>query len=141
VPDTQRFCALDLSGNQLERTPENAFLTNLQYTAPFMDTDFDWFIEGNAVYQDRRFLDQDNAQQVDDYWVVDTRAGFMGETFEFLVYIDNLFDDDTIRTGAAGPDFAKQVTELGFTAGLGTTQFFGVLPAPRTFGARLTMRF
>ena len=57
------------------------------------------------------------------------------------MYVDNLFDDDTLRTGGTGPDFARQVTELGFTAGLGTTQFFGVLPPPRTVGARLTMRF
>jgi outer membrane receptor protein involved in Fe transport len=141
VPPFQRYCALDLSGKQLERTPKNAFNANLQYTAPFMDTFFDWFVELNSVYQDRRFLDQDNAQQLDEYWLVDTRGGLTGETFEFLVYVDNLFDDDTIRTGGAGPDFARQVTELGFSAGLGTTQFFGVLPTPRTFGVRLTMRF
>ncbi|MGI9343232.1 MAG: TonB-dependent receptor [Gammaproteobacteria bacterium] len=141
VPEFQRYCALDLSGKQLERTPQNAFNANVQYTAPFMATDFDWFVELNSIYQDRRFIDQDNAQQVDEYWLFDTRAGFTGEKFEFLVYIDNLFDDDTLRTGGSGPDFARQVTELGFTAGLGTTQFFGVLPPPRTVGARLTMRF
>ncbi len=141
VPDFQRFCALDLTGNPLERTPENAFLANAQYTAPFMDTYFDWFVEANVLYQDKRFLDQDAAQRLDEYWQVDARAGLTGERFEFLVYVDNLFEDLTIRTGGAGPDFAKQNTELNFTAGLGVTQFFGVLPNPRQFGARLTMRF
>ncbi|MFQ5635472.1 MAG: TonB-dependent receptor [Gammaproteobacteria bacterium] len=115
------FCALDLSGNKLERTPENAFVGNIQYTAEFPNSPFDWFIEGTATYQDDRFLDADNGIRFDDYWMVDTRVGLTGETFEFLVYINNLFDDDTIQTGGSGPDFAKQVTELGFTAGLGVS--------------------
>ena len=80
-------------------------------------------------------------QLLEDYWQVDARAGLTGETFEVLFYVDNLFEDLTIRTGGSGPDFAKQVNELGFTAGLGVTQFFGVMPNPRTVGARVTMRF
>jgi iron complex outermembrane receptor protein len=139
--EVTNYCALDLSGNQLERTPTNSFAANAQYTAPFMDTAFDWFVEANAVFEDRRFIDQDNVQFFDDYWLVDARAGFTGEKFEFLVYVDNLFEDDTLRTGGNGPDFAQQVTELGFTAGLGLVQYFGVLPNPRQVGARLTLRF
>ncbi len=135
------FCELDLSGYQLERTPEHAFVGNIQYTAPFMDTDFDWFVESNASYQDKRFLDADNAVFFDDYWLVDVRGGFTGETFEFLLYVDNLFENKIIQTGGSGPDFGQQVTELGFTAGLGASHFFGLLPDPRTFGARVTMRF
>jgi hypothetical protein len=46
-----------------------------------------------------------------------------------------------LQTGGSGPDFGKQVTELGFTAGLGVSHQFGTLPDPRTFGARIMMRF
>jgi hypothetical protein len=141
VPTGQRFCNIDLKGQQLERTPQNAFIANVQYTAPFMATDFSWFAEANAAYQDRRYLDPDNVAFLDEFWLVDTRAGFTGDSFEFLVYVDNLFDDDTIRTGGSGPDFGKQVTELGFSTGLGQSHFFGVLPPPRQVGARITMRF
>ncbi|MGI9343233.1 MAG: TonB-dependent receptor [Gammaproteobacteria bacterium] len=137
----RRFCALNLTGNKLERTPENAFVGNIQYTAPFMNSAVDWFVEGTANFQDERFLDADNAVKFDDYWLFDARVGLTGETFEFLLYVDNVFDDRTIQTGGSGPDFGEQVTELGFTAGLGNTHFFGLLPTPRTFGARLTMRF
>ena len=138
---SKNFCELNFAGNQLERTPEHAFITNLGYTAAFMSTDVDWFVELNAAYQSKRFLEVDNVQSLDAYWMTDTRFGLTGERFEFLVYIDNLLDNDTIQTGGSGPDFGQQVTELGFTAGLGVTQYFGVLPPPRTFGARLTMRF
>jgi iron complex outermembrane receptor protein len=141
VPSSQRFCAIDQSGKQLERTPENAFVGNVQYTAPFMESGFDWFVEANAAYQDERFIEADNVAKFDDYWLADARAGLSGETFEFLVYVDNILEDDTLRTGGSGPDFGQQVTELGFTAGLGVTQFFALLPPPRTVGARITMRF
>ena len=141
LPASRRFCAIDQSGKQLERTPENAFVGNFQYTAPFLSSTFDWFWEGTATYQDKRFLDVDNATFLDEYWLFDTRIGLSGETFEFLIYVDNVFEDQTIRTGGSGPDFAKQVTELGFTAGLGVSHQFGLLPDPRTFGVRLTMRF
>ena len=73
--------------------------------------------------------------------LVDVRAGFTGDRFEVLVYVDNLFEDDTIRTGGFGPDFGKQVTELGFTAGLGQSLFYGVLPPRRQVGVRITARF
>jgi outer membrane receptor protein involved in Fe transport len=135
------FCQINLNGKRLERTPENAFVSQFQLTRPFFDQGFDWFVEFTANFEDERFLDADNFIKFDDYWIVDARAGIEGESWEFLVYVNNLLDDDTIRTGGSGPDFAEQVSELGFTAGLGVSHYFGVLPDPQIFGARLTIRF
>jgi outer membrane receptor protein involved in Fe transport len=83
----------------------------------------------------------DNAVKFDSYWLVDTRLGLTEDNWEFLIYVNNLFDDDTFQTGGSGPDFGTQVTRLGFTAGLGTSHYFAVLPDPRTFGAMLTINF
>jgi hypothetical protein len=130
-----------MAGYRLERTPEHAFVGNLQYTRQLMDTGFDYFVELTGTYQGDRFIDADNAVKFDAYWRVDTRLGLTQDNWEFLFYINNLLDDDTIQTGGSGPDFATQVTQLGFTAGLGTSHFFGVLPDPRNFGAKLTVRF
>ncbi len=55
--------------------------------------------------------------------------------------MDNLLDDDTLQQGARGPDFGDQVTKLGFTAGLGATNWFSALPDPRVVGARITYKF
>jgi len=134
-------CRLDLSGNNLERVPENAFIGNLQYTHQFMDSSFDYFLEATATYEDERFLGADNFISFDDYWLVDARGGLSGEKWELLLYVRNLFDDDTIKTGGTGPDFGQQVGEIGFTAGLGVSHSFGLLPQPRIFGAKVTMRF
>jgi outer membrane receptor protein involved in Fe transport len=139
--DAAQFCSLDLSGNRLERSPEHAAVFQLNYTAAFGDTGADWFTETNVNYEDERFIDSDNFIKFDDYFLMDVRAGLTGEKWEVLLYIDNFLSDKTIRTGGTGPDFATQVEELGFTAGLGTSDWFGVMPDPRTFGMRLTMMF
>jgi outer membrane receptor protein involved in Fe transport len=140
--DAQPFCRMDLSGNRLERSPEHAAVFNLNYTAAFGDTGTDWFAETNVSYEDERFLDADNFVKFEDYFLMDVRAGLSGEKWEFLLYIDNFLEDKTIRTGGSGPDFGgPQVEELGFTAGLGVSHYFGILPDPRIFGMRLTLMF
>ena len=121
-------CALNFTGNQLERTPENAGVIGFNYTQQFFDSGFDWFVAENGPY-------------FEDYWLVDARLGLQGEQWDFMVYVDNVFDDDTIKSGGSGPDFGTQVNELGFTAGLGVTQFFGTLPEPRVYGLRAAYRF
>jgi outer membrane receptor protein involved in Fe transport len=134
-------CRADLGGNRLERTPEHAVALSASYTRPLLDTGLDLLAEVGANWQDKRYVDPDNAQYFDSYWNVDTRIGVTHPQYEIIAYVDNLFDDDTIRSGGSGPDFARQVAETGFTAGLGVSHFFGTLPDPRIFGVRATYRF
>ncbi|MBT77880.1 MAG: hypothetical protein CL798_06790 [Chromatiales bacterium] len=135
------FCQLNLKGHRLERTPEHAFVGNIQFTQQLLDTGVDYFAELTGTYQGDRYMLIDNAVKFDSYWLVDTRLGLTEDNWEFLIYVNNLFDDDTFQTGGSGPDFGTQVTRLGFTAGLGTSHYFAVLPDPRTFGAMLTINF
>jgi len=134
-------CELNLTGNKFERTPEHSLVGTLNYTRPLLDTGAEWFTELNATWQDERFVDPENYILWDAYWLVDLRLGVATERVEVVAYVDNLFDDDTLRSGGSGPDFAQQVVELGFTAGLGVTQYFGALPDPRVLGVRMTYRF
>lgn len=134
-------CLFDLSGNKLERTPENAVVLQANLTRPMPNQGIEWYIEANGSWQDDRFTDEDNSTTFDAYWLVDARLGLIGDNWEATAYIDNLLDDDTIRTGGSGPDFGEQVTYTGFTAGFGTSHYFGVLPTPRTFGLRLAYNF
>ncbi len=134
-------CRIDQSGKQLERTPEHSFSSAVSLQRNLPSSQFDWLLELNATYQDERFVDPDNYTRWDDYWLVDFRAGLLGEKMDFIVYVDNLLDDDTLKTGGSGPDFGEGATNLGFVAGLGVQQYFGSLPAPRVLGARLNYRF
>lgn len=134
-------CRIDQSGKKLERTPENAFVGTVNLQRPFRDEGFDWFLGLNAAWQDERFLDADNFIRWDPYWLVNLQLGLTGEKWELVGYIDNLLDDNTLKSGGSGPDFGKQVTDLGFVAGLGVLFDFGPLPDPRVFGVRLTLKF
>ncbi len=141
TPDEFKTCNFDLSGNNLERTPENAVVLQSNYTRQFRNLDFDWFLDINASWQDERAVDENNFVKFDDYWLVDARLGLSGEKWEAIAYVDNVFDDDTILTGGTGPDFGRQVFETGFTAGFGALYSFGILPDPRTVGIRANYRF
>jgi iron complex outermembrane receptor protein len=134
-------CALNLTGHQLERTPENAFVTQLRLQRPLFSTGIDWFIEGNTTWQDKRFENADNFTFWEDYWLTDIRFGFQADSWDFLVYVDNVFDDNEIKTGGEQPDFGEQVGQLGFTAGFAPNMWYGTLPDPRVWGVRANYRF
>jgi outer membrane receptor protein involved in Fe transport len=134
-------CLVDYGGKKLERTPENALALGASYVRPLLDTGLDLLVEMNASWQDERFLDQENGLLFEAFWNVDARVGLTSPRYEIIAYVDNLLDDDTIKSGGSGPDFGRQVAETGFTAGLGVSHFFGTLPDPRVFGIRATYRF
>ncbi len=134
-------CRIDQSGKQLERTPENSFVGTVNIERPFRSDDLSWFVGLNASYQDKRYLDVDNFTYWEDFWLLNLQLGLTGDKWEMVGYIDNLLDDDTIKTGGSGPEFGQQVTELGFVAGLGVQFTFAPLPEPRVFGVRLSRRF
>lgn len=134
-------CRVNLDGKKLERTPEHALLGTINYTRPLLDNGVDLLVQTDIQYQDSRFLDQDNGVKFEDYWLANFRLGLTSPKWEVIGYIDNVFDDDTIKSGGSGPDFAYQAAQLGFTAGLGTSHFFGTLPDPRIVGVRMTYRF
>jgi len=138
---SQVACRVDYSGAKLERTPEHAVALGAAYQRPLLDSGLDFLAEVNANWQDERFLDNDNGLKFDAYWNVNARLGLVHPQYELIAYVDNVFDDDTIRSGGSGPDFARQVAETGFTAGLGVSHYFGSLPDPRIFGVRMTYRF
>ncbi len=134
-------CQVDYGGAKLERTPEHAVALGVSYLRPLLDTGVDLLVEANASWQDKRFLDQDNGFYLDSYWLVNTRIGLVHPKYEIIAYVDNLLDDDTLRSGGTGPDFGRQVEETAFTGGLGVSHTFGTLPDPRIFGVRGTYRF
>jgi outer membrane receptor protein involved in Fe transport len=137
----EAFCALDLSGHDLERQAPNAFSGNFGYVRPLPNGLTEWFVEGDASYTDKRYLDADNYNYFDSFWLVNFRVGLQTDTWDVVVFLDNAFDDDTFRTGGPGPDFALQNTRLGFIGGLGVNGYFGIMPDPRTLGVRTNFHF
>ncbi len=135
------WCRLDYSGNDLERAPRQAYSASLQIQRPFLDTPFEYLFELNGSWQDERWAEPENLVKFADYARLDMRIGLTSDQWDVIAYVDNVLDDDRFLTGGSGPDFGEQVTQLGFTAGFGTTHYFASMPDPRVFGIRGSYRF
>jgi outer membrane receptor protein involved in Fe transport len=151
-------CNVSRTGNKLEDTPENAFAAQVSWRDQ-MANGWEWSADFSTRYQGKRFLEDDNSVWVDSYMITDASLGFSNEKWNILLYADNLFDDDTIRSGGSGPgnpvaDFRfGQVLRAGPPIGTppivgGTiaapfipTLIFANLPDPRTVGLRVSYKF
>jgi outer membrane receptor protein involved in Fe transport len=140
-PQPTAFCRMDYNGNELERTPKQAYAASMQIQRPFLDTPYEYLFELSGNWQDKRWAEPENLVELDSYALMNLRVGLVSDKWEVIAYVDNVLDDDTFKTGGSGPDFGDQVTDLGFTAGLGTTHYFANMPDPRVFGIRAGYRF
>ncbi|MDX2224570.1 MAG: TonB-dependent receptor [Rhodospirillaceae bacterium] len=146
-------CEVDRSGNKLEDQPTHSLQLTPTWTAPFADG-VDYFIEASVNYTSKRYDTEDENFFFRSYWLVDARAGFTSEQgWEIVGYVNNVFDDDKIKTGFASPDFARSYCLGGppcnFIPPLSAGRFNFVLPNhftaslpdKRQFGMRATYKF
>ena len=129
-------CETDLSGNTLEGVPEHSFTGSAQYIQPIGNGDMDWFIETDVQFQDERFDSFTNVRQFDSYWLLDLRTGIQTEAWDVTAYVNNVLDDDTIKSGLSFTDF-RTFTPPATIFNMGQA----LLPTPRTWGVRGTARF
>lgn len=139
-------CHASLAGRKLENAPEHSLVLRSGYTAPakglsaMMSDDVSWLIELDGRFQDERFLDAANRKWLDSYWLANFRIGLTAESWEVLLYIDNLFDDRTVKTAQAqGSGVDKQRTNPRSTVSSDLVQV--TMPDPRTYGLRATFNF
>jgi outer membrane receptor protein involved in Fe transport len=139
APEPNLRCEINLSGNELEDVPEHSLNLNAQYIAPLFSSGFEWYIQGDYVYQDERYLEQWNDNQLDDYWLVNARAGIVNESWEAIFYVDNVFDDETVRTAQTGPG----ISTGNFINGppIVRNQVIAYPAPPRVFGLRIKYTF
>ncbi len=133
-------CVVDLTGNEIEDVPKHSFVGNITYVAPLADTGLEWLADASVLYRDERAMDEFNVKYLDSYYTVDVRGGLIGENWQVIAFINNFFDDDTVKTGV---DFGSQVNTLrqgqwppGPTDGVVVS-----LPDPRVIGVRATYNF
>ena len=108
-------CLLDLSGNNLERAPKHALSATLTYTQPITD-DFELLAEASLQYQSKRYFTQFNGQWFGGFANVDVRLGLQSELWSITAYVDNLFDNKTIKSGFGQGDFFGFFTNRGSRA-------------------------
>ncbi len=155
IPGT-RFsltCQIDRSGNVIEDTPKYAFSGTATYRRPLGSTGLSWSAGVDVRYTDERFLEDDNAVVLDAYWLSNLRLGIEGERWSAIAYVDNIMDDDTVRSAGGGPAIPAGTWRFGQVLPSATTSFaivaapklptayFANLPDPRVYGLRFGVRF
>jgi iron complex outermembrane recepter protein len=138
-PTGARQCITDLSGNRLEGAPKHQLLLGGRWKQPLVG-DIDWYIETDARYQSQRFTDYNNNIILPSYWTADLRIGLSTARWEVTAYVNNLFDDDKLKsTGINIPDYNNsQATpdSPGVYSGV-----LANLPDKRQVGIRASYKF
>lgn len=154
-------CEIDRSGKTIEDTPEIAFAGNATYRRPIGNGNLHWSVGVDAIYQDERFLEDDNAVVLDAYWLGNVRVGLEGERWSAIAYVNNVTDDQTVRSAGGGPGLTDATWRFGLATGMPAnvpgqppvspssvvaapripTAYFANLPDPRVYGLRLNFRF
>ena len=138
----------DYSGNDTPGNPEHAASFLARYQRP-INSDFDWYVQGTASYQGDRWADVANLVELEDYWLANVQVGVETESLFVSLYVDNLFDDDTVRYAQEFIDQSQgfQAPEPPVIPNNGTietftypTGYFAYLPQPRTVGVRFSVR-
>lgn len=127
-------CA-DFSGNRVAKNPKHALTFGALYRAPLGQGANTWSIELNGQYRSKRYVDEANLSWMPSYTNYDLRAGFEFERFTIMGFIDNLTDDDTIRSAQRNVDPGRPE---GFAPGRAVIAY---LPEPRVAGVRLIYQF
>lgn len=141
-------CWIDRSGNKVEDTPEFAFVGNATYRRPIGSGNLHWSVGVDAIFQDKRFLEDDNVVVLDSYWLGNLRLGLEGERWSAVAYVNNVTDDQTVRSAGGGPGLTDATWRLGIAGAAGViaapripTAYFANLPDPRVYGLRLNFNF
>jgi len=134
------LCTLSFNGSPIEDIPEHAFVGSAEYRAPLNNTDMEWFVGGTAFFVSDRPVDETAIKYLDSYWTTDLRAGLAAEKWDLLFYVENVFDDDTVKSAV---DVGSQVTttENGYFPPGPQDGIIASLPDPRIFGVRGRIRF
>lgn len=123
-------CIVDTTGQQLERIPENELIISSIYRTP-INTSMDFGFDLTVRYQDDRSIAGANLHIFPSFTLVDARLGIETDRWDAYLYADNLFDDDTIKSGQSYGDLQA----------LGNLAITAFAPDQRQIGVRINHHF
>ncbi|MBM3514499.1 MAG: TonB-dependent receptor, partial [Alphaproteobacteria bacterium] len=127
-------CRVDLAGKRLERAPKHAGSATFTYTYP-VSAGMDLVGEVGIQGQSKRFFDEFNGQWFGGFYNVDARLTLEAEAWSITGYVDNVFDNKTIKSGFAQGDF------FAFFSTPGSRSNVLLSPEPLRGGVRASYRF
>ena len=140
----QNRCQISYKGNQLEGSPKHSLQIGGEVRGDITDN-LGWFVDADLRYTSKRFTSFENYLYMEPYWIADLRAGVKTGKFTITGYVNNLFDDDTMKASAV----SVQNWSLAYLTNSGRTPLatqapsaaLALLPDKRQFGIRGSYNF
>lgn len=153
VQDGVDTCLVDLSGNEVEDVPRHQLFAGLSWRSE-LTNGAEFMVDFDVQYQGERWEAEWNTVQFESYMLADLRVGLSRDSWTVMAYVQNLFDDDTFKSGISAPDFGAIGVASGFVPPPRVPPpgrfFFTLLfpdattyyyPDPREFGVRASYSF
>jgi outer membrane receptor protein involved in Fe transport len=144
VVNGQNRCSISYAGNRLEGAPKHSLTMGGEVRGE-VSADLGWFIDSDIRFQSSRFTSFENSLSMDSYWLVDLRAGLKNDAWSVTTYVNNVFNDDTMKASAVyiQPWSIAYLnvtgrTPLSIQAPSGARAIF---PDKRLFGVRASVNF
>ncbi len=87
----------DMSGQTMSRQPELQVNANATYRAQFRG-DWEWYTRGDVGYQSRWYVGLPNQGTIPSRYRANARIGLDSERYTVELWVNNLFDDDTVES-------------------------------------------
>lgn len=125
-------CRVTQTGKDLEAAARDVAQLTVNYER---DLESGWRLiaETSVQYRSKRYLEDTNSWSFHPYATVDAKLGVENERWAVTAYVNNLFEDETIKSGISVNDVISGV--------VGQQIVVGYLPDPRQFGVRVRYNF
>jgi len=145
IPDASgNVCTISLDGNSLEDIPEHSVVALAGYYPPlgFIDAPgLNGLLEADVEYQSSRYTEEFNDREVASFTLVNARIGLQSERWDALIYVNNVFDDDTIKSWSSSTGLVATSERTDPSIAAFPAEGFAIAPPPRTWGVRANLRF
>ena len=137
-----RQCRIDLSGRNLELAPTHSLQLSALYRARLNDS-MSWFGEVGVQGTSKRFIDDTNQSWLKGYVTADATLGVDADKWSVVAYVNNAFDDKTVKSAFFNVDLPGTVFRLSPAPAtlVLPTILQPTLPERRQFGIRAKYRF
>jgi outer membrane receptor protein involved in Fe transport len=132
-------CVVDYSGNRLEGAAKHSLQLGGEIRGD-VAADLQWFFDADARFQTKRFTSFENSLSMDSFWTADVRGGLRHDDWSITAYVNNVFNDDTIKASAV----YIQDWSTSYIAPRNnsiTSLASGILPDRRQLGVRASLNF
>lgn len=97
------ICLVDLSGRDVEDIPRHSVFAGISWRSE-MANGGEWMVDLDVQYQGSRWETEWNLLRFESYVLADLRVGVSRGPWTVIAYVENLLNDDTIKTGFSAPD-------------------------------------